>query len=169
MILDRIIKNNLVGTIEQDPDPANPRTQCEQLSRLILWHNRYKIGDDHSFTPEEFDEMMRESDGLYVPVYMYEHSGITISTSPFPCKWDSGQVGWAYMTRKIVDDWFNGDDSRALKSIEAEIREYDDYIRGDIYMITIKNEDGEMIECCGGYNGYDYAKESLEELLSKAS
>lgn len=167
MILERIIKNNLTGTIEQDLEPQNPRTEIEQLARLILWHNRYKIGDEHSFTPEEFKEMMKEKEGLYVPVYMYEHSGITISTTPFSCRWDSGQIGWAYMTKEIIDDWYDGDDAKARESIEGEIKEYDAYLRGDIYMITIKDEKGDIVECIGGHNGFDYARETLVELLAR--
>lgn len=166
MILEKITQDNLTGTIEQDPDPRNPRTEFEQLSRFILWHNKYKIGDEHHFTPEEFKEMMKEQEGLYVPIYMYEHSGITISTTPFSCPWDSGQVGWAYLTKKLIDQWFEGNETKARQSIEGEVDEYDAYLRGDIYMITIKDENDELVECCGGFGGFDYARDSLAEMLA---
>lgn len=169
MILEKITQNNLTYTIEQDPEPIDPRTEIEQLSRFIFWHKNYKLGDEHTFTPEEFKEMMAERDAMYIPVYMYDHSGITISTTPFSCKWDSGQIGWAYMTREIIDDWFDGDDDKARESIEGEVREYDAYLRGDIYMIRTTNENGETVECLGGYDGLDYAKESLRELLETTS
>jgi hypothetical protein len=37
-------------------------------------------------------------------LYLYDHSGITISTSPFSCGWDSGQVGFIYLTRQKCEE-----------------------------------------------------------------
>jgi hypothetical protein len=31
---------------------------------------------------------------VVLPVYIYDHSGITLNTTGFSCPWDSGQVGW---------------------------------------------------------------------------
>lgn len=31
---------------------------------------------------------------LMLPLYLYDHSGITMNTTGFSCPWDSGQVGW---------------------------------------------------------------------------
>ena len=33
---------------------------------------------------------------LMLPLYLYDHSGITMNTTGFSCPWDSGQVGWIY-------------------------------------------------------------------------
>ncbi len=43
-----------------------------------------------------------EALGKYVilPLYLYDHSGITMSTGAFSCRWDSGQVGWIYAEKK---------------------------------------------------------------------
>ena len=47
-----------------------------------------------------------EALGKYVilPLYLYDHSGITMSTGPFSCPWDSGQVGWIYASKKTFID-----------------------------------------------------------------
>lgn len=37
---------------------------------------------------------------IILPLFLYDHSGITISTGPFSCPWDSGQVGWIYAEKK---------------------------------------------------------------------
>ena len=37
---------------------------------------------------------------VILPLYLYDHSGITMSTSVFSCPWDSGQVGWIYAEKK---------------------------------------------------------------------
>ncbi len=44
--------------------------------------------------------------GKYVilPLYLYDHGGITMRTNPFSCPWDSGQVGWIYAPKKTFID-----------------------------------------------------------------
>ena len=43
----------------------------------------------------ELYDLVRATDKYVIlPLYLYDHSGITISTGPFSCPWDSGQVGW---------------------------------------------------------------------------
>lgn len=36
---------------------------------------------------------------IILPLYLYDHGGITISTRPFSCPWDSGQVGYIYASK----------------------------------------------------------------------
>lgn len=40
--------------------------------------------------------LSRHPDVLLMPLYLYDHSGITISTSEFCDPWDSGQIGFIY-------------------------------------------------------------------------
>ena len=41
--------------VEQDDDPVNPRKDCNPFGRMICWHRRYSLGDDHGFnSPEDF-------------------------------------------------------------------------------------------------------------------
>jgi len=37
---------------------------------------------------------------ISLPLYLYDHSGITMSTGSFSCPWDSGQVGIIYVSRE---------------------------------------------------------------------
>ena len=41
-----------------------------------------------------------------LPLYLYDHGGITMSTNPFSCPWDDGgQVGWIYASKqKFIDE-----------------------------------------------------------------
>lgn len=42
---------------------------------------------------------------VILPLFLYDHSGITMSTSVFSCPWDSGQVGWIYASKqKFIDE-----------------------------------------------------------------
>jgi hypothetical protein len=75
------------------------------------------------------------------PIYMYDHSGITISTSPFSCSWDSGRVGWGVISHEKARREIGGDEAtleeRALSQIDAEVEHYDAYLRGDIAYYAI--------------------------------
>ena len=85
--------------IVSDEDPQNPRTDCDgHAGKMICWHNRYNLGDKE----KEYDDIeefqhVAEKEGFFVlPLYLYDHSGITMSTGAFSCPWDSGQVGFIY-------------------------------------------------------------------------
>ena len=41
---------------------------------------------------------------IVMNLYLYDHSGITISTTPFACHWDSGKVGYIYVLKSRVFD-----------------------------------------------------------------
>ena len=80
--------------IIQDEEARNPREDFEEsYSKMICFHNRYDLGDKHSYTKEELTTMIKSGDYIYLPLYLYDHSGITMNTTGFSCQWDSGQVG----------------------------------------------------------------------------
>lgn len=64
-----------------------------------------------------------EQKAVILPLYLYDHSGITMNTCGFTCKWDSGQVGWIYCTKERFlketgynkDELFNTDTHRIPK------------------------------------------------------
>ena len=116
--------------IEQDLFAESPR-DWDNMTTMICWHNRHNIGDVHNYcNPEEFlKDLLREyvsedeidedkledmclNDCLIaleeyiviVPLYLYEHSGITISTGDFGDRWDSAQIGYVYISKKKIFD-----------------------------------------------------------------
>ena len=42
--------------------------------------------------------------GAIRPIFMYDHSGIVLNTSAFSCPWDSGWLGWTYITPENLDE-----------------------------------------------------------------
>ena len=78
---------------------------------------------------------LAEQENLILPLYLLDHSGITISTRDFRDKWDSGHVGWTYAGNKdIIKEY--GDLSpesmaRAERLLISEVEIYDCYIRGE--------------------------------------
>ena len=115
-----MIDNNVVKTykisdtkelrIVQDGDVESPRTSCDNLGTMICFHNRYNLGDKHEYSSSSFnnwnelkEQIKKDHDiAVILPLYLYDHSGITISTEPFSCNWDSGQIGWAFVSKETV-------------------------------------------------------------------
>jgi hypothetical protein len=122
---------NRTVTIYVDPDPINPIKDYDQYTQMICAHRRYNLG--HAQTEPMTEAEVRENyDGVLavLPLYLYDHSGITISTGAFSCIWDSGQVGWAYITRdriaKMGDTTeYAENDERLLAIIRSDVESYD--------------------------------------------
>ena len=82
------------------------------------------------------------------PVYMYAHSGIALSTSPFSCPWDSGRLGTLYLKKSHFSP-------KTRKTLAFMLlQEWTDYANGETYGFKIL-KDGEEIDSCWGFIGYD--------------
>lgn len=110
---------------------------------------------------------------VVLPLYLYDHSGITMSTNPFGCHWDSGQVGFIYVMREDILKEF--DRKRLTKKLRkrveeiliAEVECYDQYLRGDVYgfQITPLDDEDDVLDSCWGFYGLD---DCIEEAKSTA-
>ena len=100
-------KNHRIA-LYADDSPESPR-DWDTLGTLVCWHRRYRLGDAlpealRSSRPhhhdadslDRFQAWMHQQRRmlLILPVYLYDHSGLALATTPFSCPWDSGQVGW---------------------------------------------------------------------------
>jgi hypothetical protein len=107
---------------------------------------------------------------LMLPLYLYDHSGITMNTTGFSCGWDSGQVGFIYVTKYQLKQEYGISKvmpihwKKAEERLKAEVKVYDRYIRGDVYCYTIhdKNEDI-VVDSLGGLY-----EDSTEEIIKMA-
>ena len=142
--------NKLTLKIIPDDDPINPRTEYDNLGHMVCSHRRYILGDA---TPNidfdkfnSWDHVEKYLQHIYeaaviLPLYLYDHSGLTMATTPFSCRWDSGQVGFIYVTRQEVLDEAPGNPKRltkrarewATKLLEGEVETYDQYQTGNVF------------------------------------
>jgi hypothetical protein len=143
------LPNNRRLKIYQDSDPFSPR-ENDNLSKMIFLGKYSHLGDEHDFheTHESFEEhqkyIEKQLDVAYItPVYAYIHGGMTISTTPFSCRFDSGKLGWVVVTKDDIKKYFGIKNvtkkyiERAIEIAHNEIKELDYYIRGDIYGFQI--------------------------------
>jgi len=171
--MEDIIESKEVGDytvkVLKSEDPVNPREDYEQYDNMICFHGRYSLGDEESkdFNPDDFNGWDELEDNIvkkmnwvaYLPLYLYDHSGITISTESFNDRWDSGQVGFIGMSRqqmKEIFDWSNVTEKRMgrlLELLKSSVDVYDDYLTGNIYDFVIVDKDDCVVESCCNYIG----------------
>ena len=200
---------NCIIKLVSDPHPESPRN-WDNVGTLVCWHKRYNLGDKKiSQSPDEYLKSLArsvvrptypnhlfeknihkilEKHFVILPVYLYDHSGVTINTSGFSCPWDSGQVGFIYTLISEAKTHWPELKGKALKArltecLQGEIDTYDTYLQGNIAGWITKNENGEEIDSVWGYypdnsksnpsqswqHAFEEAKASIDAYLENAN
>jgi hypothetical protein len=166
--------------IKQDTDPLNPRTDWDNTGTMVCFHKRYELGDKTDYRTEDYDSwdelkegiIKNEGEVVILPLYLYDHSGITISTSPFDCRWDSGQVGFIFVSKhKIKKEGI--DETKVEEYLKGEVKMYDQYLTGEVYGFTIYeietcslgHEHKTFVEGYGGFFGEDECESEGKSIL----
>lgn len=166
-----------------DSDPCNPRQDWDNLGKIVCWHRRYALSDkgqnDEFRTPEDFQEFAKRTKCEVLPIYMFDHSGITINTTGFSCPWDSGQVGYIYVTREEgIKEFGRQWRKRARALMISEVKEFDYYLTGQVYgyriFEDIQNESGDDIDdelesCYGFFGESDYCLQEAKAIVDHMS
>ena len=178
-----------------DQYPESPRTSQDNLTTMVYGHRRYIVGDRQ---PDEDEVAILERGGwntlldaylkrgdshgdgkiLWARKYgLYAHSGVAIylggGASPFdPGGWDSGMVGIIFVTegqRALLGVPLDTVEQSAL----TEFKEYDQYLRGEVYGYSITEYDicptcqhaqaSEVTEQCFGFIGDDPEKNGMAD------
>lgn len=156
--------------IYADENPCNPRDN-DNFGKMICFHKRYALGDKHEVKHSDFlrwtemEEHLHKTYEIVLPLYLMDHSGLSISITPFGCPWDSGQVGFIcaskedirknFMIKKVYPRHL----IKALELLKAEVKTYDAYLRGDILGYKLFENGNEIDSCWGFY--------SLKDILSE--
>lgn len=241
-----------------DDMPTNPREDCEPLGKMICFHSRYRLGDEHDYdeprdflqrllfgeyssSPKgnpvfeyikagkaqeaklEYNRSSREwellennhwssgqdwyassscpyplkskdipdwflddclsalrlpellelaeaMEGMVIlPLYLYDHSGITMNTTGFSCPWDSGQVGWIYADREMIEKEYGKVTPETLETarrvLEGEVKEYDCYISGQCYGFQLFKDEDEIDSCWGFLGDLRDVQDAVKEYL----
>ena len=168
--------------IVQDTDPSDPRGD-DNLGTMVCFHGRYNLGDKHDYRARDYDgwdEMeaaiiKRENVGVILPLYLYDHSGLTMNTTGFSCPWDSGQVGFIYISKKKMLEEYGGKivtaklKERVKQYLIGEVETYDQFLTGDVYgyqIFEIDEDEEYDIDSCWGFYGEDYCMTEAESIVN---
>jgi len=165
--------------IRLDDDAESPREYAGEFSTMACWHNRYNLGDVQP--REEPQEWLKENapkGSVVLCLYLYDHSGITMSTGPFSCGWDSGPVGYIVSTPEQIRATFmvkritKKIREQVTKNLENEVKVYAEYLEGNVYGFEIiettecdscQHGEPEVIDSCWGFIGNDWALEAMAD------
>jgi hypothetical protein len=175
--VDTIELENVTVNIYPEGDSMQSPREWDNLGTMVCFHRNYNLGDEkHGFySPEDFTEFLQENKSklIALPLYLYDHSGISMScelTYPFNDLWDSGQVGYIFVTYETLQKeyhWKNITKARKAKIIQylkQEVETYDQYLTGDVYgFATVCNHCGEELDSCWGFYGHDWKENGLLE------
>lgn len=109
---------------------------------------------------------------IILPLYLYDHSGITMRTGTFSDIWDSGRVGYIYITLEHIRKEYNVKaitkqiKEKAIACLNAEVDVYDNYLTGEVYGFDVCNNEGESLDSCWGYYGDTSIKDAIIEAKS---
>ena len=158
--------------IEYDQWRESPRTWQDNCGEMLYGHRRYILGDRRVDSREELDEIEDDPSEVWLPLYIYDHSGVTMNTTGFSCPWDSGRVGLIHASIEDGRKWgYSGTDDEVREKIErcleAEVEEFDQYLRGEVYVLRVSR----LIEIDDSVTDYDveisYRKYGHDRLFTK--
>ena len=167
--------------IFEDLDPTDPR-EFDNLGTMVCFHNRYAFGDETELKSCDFSSWEELESYLYkrekalvvIPVFMYDHSGLSVNTTGFSCPWDSGQIGYIYTSKERIRNEYSC--KRISKKLKEQVREmlvsevdlYNQYLSGDVYRFTLTDkEKDEELDSSSGFYGTDCIENGIFDYVSE--
>ena len=144
---------------------GNDERGMQRYERMVnmAW-SRHMTGD-HPDPRAVDDRMLRVISEKYLmlPLYLYDHSGPALRTESFIGKavhaeWDSGQVGWIYVSKEAALKEFGGEKmtgairKQAEDLMRSEVAVYDAYLRGECDGFELY-KNGVLSDSCWGFIG----------------
>jgi len=180
--------------IYHDEDCESPRN-WDNLGTMVCWHRRYNLGDPHNYrdqedfwfylaeeisgstyraeqmTPSQREEYVRKN-AIILPLYLYDHGVRAMSTTSFigrahHAEWDSGQVGWVYVTKAKVREEYGVKRvtkelrRRVISVLKSEVETYSQWLEGDVYGFVLEDAQGNHIDSCWGFYGTDWMENGM--------
>lgn len=159
--------------------PKNAKYQVYEENEDITW-----LVDDIIDCLSRKDKwylLEKHANIIALPLYLYDHSGITMNCCGFSDRWDSGQVGWIYTDKNTVlgtgADIERNWKETAYEWMEGEVKEYDMYLQNEVYGIITEEYDGEGNpeddnswtdeESCWGFYSSKWGDDLIKEIANE--
>ena len=139
---------------------GNDERGMERYERMVNMVWSRKMTGPHP-NPRAVDDTMLNvisKKYLILPLYLLDHSGLAMKTTSFHDPWDSGQVGWIYVSKEDALKEFGGNKitgsirQKAEDLMRSEVAVYDSYLRGECYGFELY-KNGELSDSCWGFIG----------------
>lgn len=159
-------------TIYPDLDAANPMEDGDTFITRF-WHkpNRtiHLLSKD-SENPVDNKGNVYSHIAIALPLYLHVHGGRKLSLKPFSDPWDSGMLGYAYISRSELErvGLQDATPEQLRANLEAEVIAMNQWIEGEVFGYVLEGDEGEHIDSCFGLYDFDAAMAYLEPHLVDA-
>ena len=105
------------------------------------------------------------------------NSGVTINTKGYSCPWDSGQVGYIWVSKekrrneysisRVTSKWVD----KIEEYLNNEIETFAQYIEGDVYSFSVEEWDPTpgvgwvVTDSCAGFYGTDWDTNGIKDYI----
>lgn len=169
---------NIEVNIYDGGELESPRLSDCNIGKMICLHSKYHLGDWQEFKDLSSGQfggwedlqlhlMERYRTDIILPLYLMDHSGKSISTEPFGCRWDSGQIGFIIVDKQAMQNalgWKSITKNRRpvlVDILKGEVEIYNQWMNSEVYSYEILVE-GEHVDSCGGFYDLDAMDEYVE-------
>lgn len=179
------LKHGIVAYVVRDDDPDSP-AEWDNVAVIAYRGGEYRrnqnpFGSNTGESPESFAERVeRAKEGKIIAIAvdvrdhgsngtrLYAHTDLEDCDALFYCT-----------PQKAVEEWGGESDKLATILAEAltqecrakaeafmkgEVETWQQYFEGDVYEVVVQDADGEPLDSCGGYYGYDYAESEAKQM-----
>ena len=171
----KITKNRL--EIRFDTDPESPR-DWRVIGKFITNERNYESPDKDKYlldviiqtsnnanSLDEHIELIKKEieDIVYIyPITRYEHSNIVYELGHFR-GWDYSPCAFYIVTQEGIDEFGIKTEDEVIKTIQAELDNYNSWVNGEVYKFYLYDENGEFQDACGGFYDIEDIREHLPE------
>lgn len=187
MNIDKFEHAGLIVRIMHDDQCESPLPDDGDNGVNITYKrgSRYVLGNQQ-VDGDEFEEITSKIEsGEYIglPVYAYIHSGVALRVGSswhglLPqghAEFDSGLSGVVYISRKDALAWWmrkrmtKATRAKMEKGLTLIVAEFSRYLNGECYGYVIETENGEHVDSCFGFIGYEYVTEEAKRAAADAA
>lgn len=185
--IKQLEQGDFILSIYRDMDLRESPREGDNLGKMVLNHKKYVLPNELKLFCEfkgraEIEKYLKEEKNalIIIPIRMYDHSGISISTStgsyPYNDYWDSSFIGWIVALKDDILKEYGNTNKDTLKKVREilmqEVKTYDQFLTGDVYGFTIEKKEkcdkcGHVAltihDSCWGFYGDDGIKQIEEE------
>lgn len=148
-------QNAVTWKIVQDEFAYSPDEWGDEECFLVGFHRDFNVIRKGLERAEDIEDWKDEYHVL--PLFAYIHSGVSLSTGPYTCKWDSGQVGYILCRKDLFSE------EKAAGAADALCEEWNTYLSGDVWAYEVVDIHGDIVESlCGIYSRETAEKEAKE-------
>jgi hypothetical protein len=162
-------RKGLTIKLYQDENAQSPDEWGNDNLLLVHYHRNFDVRQDKMITEDDArawyqGEKIEQEKAYHIfPVAAYIHSGVVLKLGEgrdFPdYQWDVSHVGLVLVAK---GEWKTK--AKALKAAESLVKEWNQYLAGEVYGYVVEDAKGANLDSCWGFYGYDYALEEARSI-----